>query len=115
MPLIQKLGLATSATLMMTPAIAVLWQLRRLFRLYGEGIVLTPENARCMTAIAVWLIAYAVAPTLGHIVVTLTGFDDDGWLRMDSAKALGLGLILYVMARVMAWGAEVHDDASRFV
>lgn len=115
LPLIQKLGLATSATLMMTPAIAVLWQLRRLFRLYGEGVVLTPENARCMTAIALWLIAYALAPTIGHVVVTLTGFDDDGWLRMDSVKALGLGLILYVVARVMAWAAEVHDDASRFV
>lgn len=115
LPLIQKLGLATSATLMMTPAIAVLWQLRRLFRLYGEGVVLTSENARCMTAIALWLIAYAVAPTIGHVVVTLTGFDDDGWLRMDSVKALGLGLILYVVARVMAWAAEVHDDASRFV
>lgn len=115
LPVIQKLALATSATLMMGPALAVLWQLRRLFRLYGAGIVLAPENARCMTAIALWLMAYAVAPTLGHVVVTLAGFDDEGWLRMDSVKALGLGLILLVVARVMAWGAEVHDDASRFV
>ena len=115
LPLIQKLALATSASLMMVPALAVLWQLRRLFRLYGTGVVLAPENARCMTAIALWLMAYAIAPTLGHVVVTLAGFDDEGWLRMDSAKALGLGLILFVVARVMAWGAEVHDDASRFV
>jgi hypothetical protein len=115
LPVIQKLALATSATLMMTPALAVLWQLRRLFRLYGGGVVLEPENARCMTIIALWLIAYAVAPTLGHIVVTLAGFDDEGWLRMDSFKALALGLIVFVVARVMAWGAEVHDDASRFV
>jgi hypothetical protein len=115
LPLIQKMALATSASLMMGPALAVLWQLRRLFHLYGAGVVLTPANARCMTLIAVWLIAYAVAPTLGHIVVTLAGFDDEGWLRMDSVKALGLGLILFVVARVMAWGAEIHDDASRFV
>lgn len=115
LPLIQKLALATSASLMMTPALAVLWQLRRLFRLYVAGLVLTPSNARCMTAIGFWLIAYAIAPTLGHIVVTLAGFDDEGWLRMDSFKALALGLILLVIARVMAWGAEVHDDASRFV
>ncbi|MGV9009454.1 DUF2975 domain-containing protein [Brevundimonas sp.] len=115
LPLIQKLALATSACLMMTPALAVLWQLRRLFRLYGDGIVLTPQNARCMMAIALWLIAYAAAPTLGHIVVTLAGFDDEGWLRIDSAKAFALGLILLVIARVMAWGAEIHDDASRFV
>jgi len=115
LPLIQKLALATSASVMMIPALAVLWQLRRLFRLYGAGVILTAENARCMAAIALWLIAYAVAPTLGHVVVTLSGFDDDGWLRMDSIKALGLGLILFVVARVMAWGAEIHDDASRFV
>lgn len=115
LPVIQKLALATSASLMMVPALAVLWQLRRLFRLYGAGIVLEPANARCMTTIALWLIAYAVAPTLGHVVVTLAGFDDEGWLRMDSLKALGLGLILFVVARVMAWAAEVHDDASQFV
>ena len=115
LPVMQKLALATSASLMMTPALAVLWQLRRLFRLYGAGVVLEPRNARCMTAIALWLIAYAVAPTLGHVVVTLAGFDDEGWLRMDSAKALALGLIVFVIARVMAWAAEVHDDASRFV
>ena len=115
LPIIQKLALATSASLMMIPALAVLWQLRRLFRLYGEGVVLALQNARCMTTIALWLIAYAVAPTLGHVVVTLAGFDDEGWLRMDSVKALGLGLILLVIARVMAWAAEVHDDASRFV
>jgi hypothetical protein len=115
LPLLRKLALATSASLMMAPALAVLWHLRRLFRLYGAGVVLTPANARCMTLIAIWLIAYAAAPTLGHIVVTLSGFDDEGWLRMDSVKALGLGLILFVVARVMAWGAEVHDDASRFV
>ena len=115
LPGIQKLALATSATVMMTPALAVLWQLRRLFGLYGQGVVLAAENARCMTTIALWLIAYAAAPTLGHVVVTLAGFDDDGWLRIDSLKALALGLILFVVARVMAWAAEVHDDASRFV
>ena len=115
LPGIQKLALAMSASLMLGPALAVLWQLRRLFRLYGSGVVLTPANANCMTAIGLWLIAYAVAPTLGHVVVTLAGFDDQGWLRMDSAKALALGLILLVIARVMAWGAEVNDDASRFV
>lgn len=115
LPAIQKVALAISANLMMIPALAVLWELRRLFGLYARGVVLTPENARCMTAIALWLIGYAVAPTLGHVVVTLAGFDDDGWLRMDSLKALGLGLILFVVARVMAWGAEVNEEASRFV
>ena len=115
LPWIQKIALALSASVMMVPALAVLWGLRRLFRLYGSGIVLIPANARCMTGIALWLIAYAVAPTLGHILVTVAGFDDEGWLRIDSAKALALGLILFVIARVMAWGAEVHDDASRFV
>jgi len=115
LPWIQKIALALSASVMMIPALAVLWGLRRLFRLYGSGVVLTQENARCMSGIALWLMAYAVAPTLGHVLVTLAGFDDEGWLRIDSAKALALGLILFVVARVMAWGAEVHDDASRFV
>lgn len=115
LPWIQKIALAVSASVMMIPALAVLWGLRRLFRLYGSGIVLTHENARCMSHIALWLIAYAVAPTIGHILVTIAGFHDEGWLRIDSAKALALGLILFVIARVMSWGADIHDDASRFV
>lgn len=115
MPVTRKLALAGSATLMLTPALAVLWQLRRLFGLYRAGVVLAVENARCLTVMAIWLVAYAVAPTLGHLLVTAAGFDDDGWLRLDSLQALGLGLVLFVMARVMAWAAEVHDDASRFV
>lgn len=115
MPFTRRLALAGSATLMLTPALAVLWQLRRLFGLYRAGVVLAVENARCLTMMAVWLVAYAVAPTLGHLLVTAAGFDDEGWLRLDSLQAFGLGLVLFVMARVMAWAAEVHDDASRFV
>ena len=115
MPWWRKLALAGSATLMLVPAISVLWTLRQLFRLYAQGIVLTAENARCIALIACWLIAYAVAPSLGHLLVTAAGFDDEGWLRMDSFQALGLGLVLFVMARVMRWGAEIADDAARFV
>lgn len=114
-PLTRKIALATSACLMIVPALAILWQLRRLFRLYGSGEILGVENARLIGLIAGWLVAYAVAPTLGHLVVEAAGFDDEGWLRLDSLQALVLGLILFVMARVMRWGAEVADDASRFV
>ena len=114
-PPIRKVALATSACLMIGPALAILWQLRRLFRLYGSGTILGAENARIIGLIAGWLVAYAVAPTLGHYVVEAAGFDDEGWLRLDSLQALGLGLVLFVMARVMRWGAEVADDASRFV
>ncbi len=115
LPFTRKLALACSATLMVGPALAVLWELRRLFRLYGAGVILAAENARCIGRIALWLLAYAVAPTLGHMLVAAAGFDDEGWLRIDSFQALCLGLILLVVARVMKWGADVHDDASRFV
>lgn len=115
MPPHRRLALAVSATLMLTPALAILWTLRRLFRLYSRGVVLSAENVRCLATIAVWLIAYAVAPTIGHLVVTAAGFDDEGWLRMDSFQALCLGLVLFVVARVMRWSAEIADDAARFV
>ena len=115
LPWVQKLALSVSACLMVVPALAILWRLRSLFRLYGEGVVLEARNARCIAAIAVWLIAYAVGPTLGHLVVAASGFDDRGWLRLDSLQALVLGLVLVVVARVMRWGAEVADDAARFV
>lgn len=114
-PFARKVALATSACLMITPGLAILWQLRRLFRLYGSGDVMGAENARIIGLIAVWLIAYAVAPTVGHLVVEAAGFDDEGWLRLDSLQALVLGLVLFVIARVMRWGAEVADDAARFV
>lgn len=115
LPWVQKAALSISACLMVVPALAILWQLRCLFRLYGEGVVLQARNARRIAAIAVWLIAYAVGPTLGHVIVAASGFDDRGWLRLDSLQALVLGLVLIVIARVMRWGAEVADDAARFV
>ena len=115
LPLVQRLALVASGGMMMGPALAVLWTLRRLFRLYAEGIVLEPVNARLLQLIAVWLVAYAVAPTLGHLLVTAAGFHDEGWLRMDSLQALLAGLMLLVIARVMQLGSEVQDDASRFV
>jgi hypothetical protein len=115
LPLIQRLALVASGGLMMGPALAILWTLRRLFVLYGEGRVLEAGNARLLKTMAIWLIAYAVGPTLGHYLVASTGFDDRGWLRMDSLQALGLGLVLFVIARVMQLAAEAHDDASRFV
>ncbi len=115
LPLIQKVALACSATVMLTPALAVLWQLRRLFRLYAVGRILEVENARVIGSMAAWLVAYAVAPAVGHMLVAASGFDDRGWLRLDSLQALLLGLVLFVIARVMRWGAEVADDAGRFV
>lgn len=115
MPPLRRIALAVSATLMLTPALAILWTLRRLFRLYAQGVVLARQNVRCLSLIAAWLIAYAIAPTLGHLVVTAAGFDDEGWLRMDSFQALCLGLVLFVVARVMGWAAEVADDAAGFV
>ena len=114
-PLVQRVAMIGSVSLMIGPALAVLWQLRRLFRLYVSGTILAAANARCVWWTAVWLIAYAVGPTLGHMLVSAAGFDDQGWLRLDSFQALALGLILLVVARVMQWGAEVNDDASRFV
>lgn len=110
-----RIALAASATLMLAPAVVVLDQLRRLFGLYAAGVVLEARNARCLSRISLALIAYAAAPTLGHLLVTAAGFDDRGWLRLDSLQALVLGGTLLVMARVMKWGAEVHDDAARFV
>ena len=115
MPFLRRMALATSATLMLTPALAILWTLRQLFRLYAKGVVLARQNVRCLSVIAAWLIAYAIAPTLGHLVVAAAGFDDEGWLRMDSFQALCLGLVLFVVARVMGWAAEVADDAAGFV
>ncbi len=114
-PLTRKIALAMSACVMIGPALAILWQLRRLFRLYGSEQILGADNARIIGLIASWLVAYAIAPTFGHLVVEAAGFDDEGWLRFDSLQALVLGLILFVMARVMRWGAEVADDAARFV
>ena len=114
-PLLQRLALVTSGGLMMGPALAILWTLRRLFVLYGEGRVLEAENARLLKIMAIWLVAYALGPTLGHALVASTGFDDQGWLRMDSLQALVLGFVLFVIARVMQLAAEAHDDASRFV
>lgn len=115
LPVHIRSALAASATLMLAPAAVILECLRRLFALYAQGAVLEARNARCIGHIGLALIAYAVAPTLGHLLVSAAGFDDAGWLRLDSLQALVAGAVLLIVARVMRWGADVHDDASRFV
>lgn len=115
LPTRTRLALAGSATIMLAPAVLILFMLRRLFTLYSRGAVLETRNARCLESIALGLIVYAIAPTLGHLLVASAGFDDSGWLRLDSLQALVLGGVLMIIGRVMRWGAMVHDDASRFV
>lgn len=115
LPIGQRLAMIGSGLLMMGPALAVLWTLRRLFSLYAAGVVLEPRNARCFTVLACWMIAYAAGPTLGHVLVETSGLQDRGWLRLDSLQALGLGLVLFVIGWIMRLAAEARANSEAFV
>jgi hypothetical protein len=114
-PFPQRLAGAASFTLMWSPAILVVAHLRGLFALYAEGIVFAQENAWRIRRIGLWLIAWAAAPTAGHLLVTAAGILDRGWLRASSVHALILGVLLLVIAQVMELGRQIEQERSEFV
>lgn len=98
------------------PAIFILFHLRRLFRLYAEGAVLTPANARHLKSIGLGLILYAFAPFVANRLIMFVGVTNDPvWFHLDEVMAFLLGALLFVIADVMEFGREIELDRDGFI
>ena len=116
LPLPTRLAYAATLILETAPTLFALVNLRRLLRLYANGVVFAAENGVRIKRIGLGLVAYAVAPLLGHELVVLArhGVDMD-WFHASEAQALVLGAILFVVAQVMEVGQEIEQDRNEFV
>jgi hypothetical protein len=116
LPLLQRLAHIPVGLINFVPPLVIFWSLRRLFALYGRGVVFAPDNARCIRWIGAALAANAVAPFLGvQFLTALHLVIDRQWMHAYSLQELILGGVVYVIAMVMQVGHEIEEDRSQFV
>jgi hypothetical protein len=112
----HRLTYALVGAIRIAPSLLILWHLRALFGLYANGEVFGRDNSRHIGRIGIWLCAYAVAPFLCHLLLQATGFEiDKRWLHLASFQALVLGLLVFVIARVMQVGHEIEEEGKGFI
>lgn len=116
LPLPTRLAYAATLILDVAPVLFALVNLRGLLRLYAAGVVFAAANGVRIKRIALGLVAYAVAPFLGHELVALAGQGVDlKWFDASEAQALVLGATLFVVAQVMEVGRQIEQDRDGFV
>ena len=95
--------------------IAAFTWLSALFGAYRRGDVFGPVPQAHMTRSALCLIVFALAPGLLQPLLALVESPDRAWFHGHSLAALMVGAVLLVLARVMALGREVEQDARSFI
>jgi hypothetical protein len=98
------------------PGLFILWRLRVLFLLYSQGRVFSPSNAQQIRLIAFGLLIYAGVPLLTHGALFLAHMAPTAVkMQIRQVDALVLGLVLFTIARVMAFGHEIERESQEFV
>ena len=116
LPFREKLAYLLIAVVREGPKLAILLNQAALFRLYSEGAVFQPANARRLRDTGVWLLADGVAPLLCHLGLAATGLEvDRRWIHLGSVQEAVVGLLLFIIAAVMTLGREIENDARGFV
>jgi hypothetical protein len=112
----QKLAYVPQVIVRALPCLFLFWNLRELFRLYGQGQVFGARNAALIKGMGVCLIADAVAPFVCHLVLSATGYEiDKMWAHARAVQELVLGAVVFVIALVMQAGREIEEDREGFV
>lgn len=112
----QRLAGALAVVVLAAPVAFIPFHARVLFRLYGQGTVFAPANARRLKLIGAGLISYSVAPFVAHHVIILAGVTNDPrWFHFDEAIALIFGVVVFVIANVMEFGCEIEQERDGFI
>jgi hypothetical protein len=93
----------------------MLFNLRRLFRLYAKGSVFARENADTIRLIGLWLLLYLPLKFLSNWVFVAAGGMDHAWLHATGIYAFILGAIVVFIAQVMELGHEIEKEHGEFV
>jgi len=116
LPLVTQLTFAFGWPILFAPMLMLFDNLRRLFALYGRGIVFSAENATHISRIGIALIAYPFVNYFCDFVFWLAGgADRASWVHMDHIQAFILGLIVVAIAQVMSFGREIEQERDSFV
>ncbi len=116
LPVVQRLAHMAMGVVVFTPGLLILWNLRRLFGLYGRGVVFSEANARLIKHIGLWLAANAIAPLVSVTVLTLLHMVvDHAWFHADTIPKILLGGVVYVIGMVMEVGRQIEEEQGQFV
>jgi hypothetical protein len=114
-PLITRVAGFVDIVIAMVPILFVCWHLRGLFGLYARGVVFARQNAEHLKRVGLWLIVWPVAKFGANMLFQLAGGTDKAWAQMVFVYALILGLIVFVIAQVMAFGHEIEQEKDSFI
>jgi hypothetical protein len=110
----QRWAVAGLGTLCAVCVALALNHLYRLFALYSRGIVFAEDNIARIKGFAMWLVAAAIAAHIcGRLFVWLTGVNPQS--TANTALAVILGAMIYVIGHVMALGREADLERKDFV
>ena len=116
LPLLQRLAHVAVSPLVILPGLMIFWNLRRLFQLYGCGVVFSEANARLIKHIGLWLVANALAPLLTtSVLAALNMRIDQNWFHGDTIPKIVLGGVVYVIGMVMEVGRQIEEEQGQFV
>lgn len=109
---------AYAATLLLdtAPVLYVLAQLRALLQLYASGRAFGSGHGRSVRRMAVGLVASALTPALGRVLVLLAGHGvDSAWFHASAVEALVLAAVLPLVATAMDAGDAAERDSASFI
>ncbi len=114
-PPLTRLAGVVDVAVASVPLILIFWNLRGLFRLYRQGIVFARANAGHLRRVGIWLVAYPFAKFAANLLFRAAGGTDKAWFSMPLVDSLVLGLTVFVIAQVMAYGREIEEEKDSFV
>ena len=116
LPPIQRLAHVAVGPVVILPGLMIFWNLARLFRLYGQGMVFAEANARRIKHIGLWLAASALAPlATTNILAAVHMRIDQNWFHDDTIPKIVLGGVVYVIGMVMTVGHAIEQERDQFV
>jgi hypothetical protein len=112
----QSLLISLLLGLRLFPGLLILWHLRSLFRLYGQGQLFGVRSTAQIRRIAIALLAYAAVPVVTHLALfwALISPRAFRW-EIRQLDALVVGLVLFTVARVMQAAHAIERDRDGFV
>lgn len=112
----QSLLCTALLALRLLPGLVILWNLMRLFGMYGRGEVFTARNTHHIRIIAWALVAYAAVPLITHASLFAAGLSAVAVkLEVRQLDALVAGLIVLALARVVSFGSAIDEDRRGFI
>ncbi|HEX4024791.1 MAG TPA: DUF2975 domain-containing protein [Steroidobacteraceae bacterium] len=109
-----RLTVAVLAALCAAGSILVLVQLRALFSLYSRGVVFAADNVARMKKFGLWLVVTAIVVNVsGRLFARALGAPAEA--TANAAMTVIYGVMIYVIAHVMALAREADLERKEFV